>query len=204
MHLKALPKAIVETLRSGGVGVLPTDTLYGVVGSALKSASVRRIYALRRRDPKKPMIVLVGGVNDLERFGVRPGGNIKKTLKRLWPGPVSIVLPQDPRRKAFTKKFRYLHRGTKTFAFRLPAPTWLRTFLKMTGPLVAPSANFEGMPPAKTIRAAKKYFGDRVDFYVDAGRREGKPSTLVTFRDGQMIVMRAGARELPISRVRNA
>ncbi len=48
-----------EVLRRGGVGVMPTDTIYGIVGSALRPSTVRRIYRLRRRNLRKPMIILI-------------------------------------------------------------------------------------------------------------------------------------------------
>ena len=91
------------------------------------------------------------------------------------------------------KKFKHLHRGTGTLAFRVPKPAWLRKLLQETGPLIAPSANFEGEPPALTIRAAKKYFGENVDFYADAGRLASKPSTLIKVEKGNVIVLREGA-----------
>ncbi len=60
---------IIEILRQGGVGILPTDTLYGVVGAALSRDAVERIFALRRRNFKKPMIILVGAVKvDVLKF----------------------------------------------------------------------------------------------------------------------------------------
>ena len=196
MSTYTLRDAIKDTLRDRGVGVLPTDTLYGIVGSARRPATVRRIYKLRKRNPKKPMIILVASIADLRSFGVRLDKTTRKKLARVWPGPVSVVLPLDPRRPSLVKKFNYLHRGTKTLAFRVPNVPWLQSLLKTTGPLVAPSANHEGMPPAKTIYAAKKYFGDHVDFYIDAGRRAGKASTLITIEDGRVIVLRAGAKKI--------
>ena len=95
--------------------------------------------------------------------------------------------------KQALKKFEYLHRGTKTLAFRIPKAAWLRKLLQETGPLIAPSANFEGEPPALTIRAAKKYFGENVDFYADAGRLVSKPSTLIKIERGKVTVLREGA-----------
>lgn len=149
------------------------------------------------------MIILIGDVRDLARFGVRPSATEKKILARLWPGKVSVILPlaqsasgKHARTCDYIKKFSYLHRGTKALAFRLPEPKWLRAFLRKTGPLVAPSANTEGRPPALTVAEAKKYFGDRVKFYVDAGRRVSKPSTLVGIRNGQLTVLRKGAKKV--------
>jgi L-threonylcarbamoyladenylate synthase len=175
---------ISEILASGGVGVMPTDTIYGVVGSALNKKIVERIYRLRKRNLKKPMIVLIGDINDLKLFGVKMNRRIEKILKSVWPGKVSVIVSCPSR------KFSYLHRGTKTLAFRLPKPRWLRVLLKTTGPLVAPSANFEGEPPAKTIAEAKKYFADKIDFYADAGRMDSKPSKLIKIEKGKIVVLR--------------
>lgn len=182
-----------EILAAGGVGVMPTDTIYGVVGSALRKSTVRRIYALRKRNPKKPAIILIGDMGDLARFGIAPDLRTKKILKKIWPGKVSVIFPLNARRPRLAAKLKYLHRGTRTLAFRLPKPKRLRTFLRQTGPLIAPSANPEGKLPAKTIRAARRYFGNKVDFYVDGGRKDAKPSTLVSIKKGGVIVLREGA-----------
>ena len=184
----------MDALRTGGVGILPTDTIYGIVGSALRADAVQKIYAIRRRNPKSPLIVLIGDIRDMEQFGARADRRTKKLLNMVWPGKVSVILPVNARGAA---KFRYLHRGTRTLAFRLPAPKWLRAFLRKTGPLVAPSANLSGIPPARTIAAAKKYFGGRVAFYADAGRLASHPSTLVTISKGKFAVLRKGAARIP-------
>lgn len=160
-------------LSRGGVGVLMTDTMYGIVGSALHKKTVERIYKVRNRDLKKPMIILIGSFDDLALFGVKPSAGVRAVLHRLWPGPVSIVLPCK------AKKFEYLHRGTHSLAFRLPNNVPLRKLLGEVGPIVAPSANQEGKRPAWSIREAKKYFGETVDFYVDSGTQKGVPSTIV-------------------------
>jgi len=183
----------INILNSGGIGILPTDTIYGIVGSALRPEAVERIYFWRKRDSKKPPIILVASADDIRKFGVMPGTATKKILAQVWPGKVSVILPIASGRKSALKKFHYLHRGTRTLAFRVPKPAWLRQLLQRTGPLIAPSANFEGEPPASTIRAAKKYFGKKVDFYADAGRLVSRPSTLIKMEKGWLIVLREGA-----------
>lgn len=180
----------VEMLCAGKIGVMPTDTIYGIVGAAFNEDTVKKVYSLRRRDPKKPMVVLIAAPEEVRRFGVRFDARTKKILKKVWPGKVSVIL------SCRSRKFSYLHRGTRTLAFRMPKPARLRALLKKTGPLVAPSANFEGEPPAKTARQAKKYFGSRVAFYLDAGPRTGKPSTLVQIKKGKLRVLREGALKI--------
>jgi L-threonylcarbamoyladenylate synthase len=104
-----------------------------------------------------------------------------------------VILPIRP---SAVKKFRYLHRGTGAIAFRLPKPAALRSFIKKTGPIVAPSANFEGEPPARNLKEAKGYFGDRVAFYIDAGRLVSKPSTLISIVNEKVVVLRQGATKV--------
>lgn len=182
-------------LRQGKVGVIPTDTIYGIVGGAFSQKAVGRIYRLKKRNRKKALIILIGGYEDLPRFGVRLTPAQKDFLKKVWSRkkaalsrnaarPVSVILP------APSQRFFYLHRGAGSLAFRMPKPPALRSFLKKTGPLVAPSANIEGLPPAVTILEAQKYFGARIDFYVDGGAQRGKASRLIDMTSGRSEILR--------------
>ncbi len=176
----------ITILKKGGAGVYPTDTLYGIVGSAFSKSAVARIYTVKGRDAKKPFIILISSINDLKKFSInylliRPN---KQVVEKFWPGRVSVILP------CTSKKFAYLHRGTKSLAFRLPKNKKLIELLKKTGPLVAPSANPQGMEPAHTIAEAKKYFGDKLDFYIAGGRKAGKPSRVISLVSGTPVRLR--------------
>ena len=184
------PRIISDILNSGGEGVLPTDTLYGIVGSALAKKTVERIYKLRKRNLSKPMIVLISSIRDLQLFDVAISKDEKKLLQKFWPGKVSVIL------QCKNKKFTYLHRGQKTIAFRLPENIYLKKLLKKIGPLVAPSANLEGEKSSETISEAKNYFAEKVDFYVDAGKLKSQPSTIVSLENGQVTILRKGAQKI--------
>lgn len=181
-----------ETLKQGGIGVIATDTLYGLVGTALSPATVERIYTVRHRSPSKPLIILLADGKDVEKFGISSESGPGKAAQRYWPGKISIILPlpEDSR-----EKFEYLHRGTNTLAFRVPDKADLRELLTKTGPLVAPSANPEGKLPALDIEQARKYFGDGVDFYTDSGVVESEPSTLIEIRPSKILILREGAEK---------
>lgn len=174
-------------LKNGGVGVIPTDTIYGIVGSALNKKTVERIYKLRKRSFKKPMIVLIGSINDLKLFGIDMDQKVKKILSKIWPNKVSVIL------SCKNNKFSYLHRGAGSLAFRLPKNKNLAGFLKKTGPLVAPSANWEGCESVKNVKEAIKYFKDGIEFYIDLGTKKSLPSTLIEINRGKMAVIREGA-----------
>ncbi len=179
-------KKIIQKLKNNKVGVLGTDTLYGLVGSAFSKQAVEHIYELKKRDSKKPLIVLISKVDDIFDFGVEIDNSIKKFLKRIWPAKISVILSCDK------EEFNYIHRGKKSIAFRMPDKKDLRDLLEKTGPIVAPSANLEGKSPAKTIDEAKDYFGSKIDFYKDEGKLESKPSTVMRVKDNKIDVLRKG------------
>ena len=187
--MKPFDKNIVNMLISGGVGVIPTDTIYGLVGRAEATSAVEKIYRIRKRNMHKPCIILISSYEDLKKFNIElsPEMRLFAEARRLWPGKVSIVFPSaDPR-------FEYLTRGTNSLAFRMPDIPELRNLLAQTGPLVAPSANREGDPPADTADSARRYFKESVEFYVDGGELHSLPSTLIQIVDGKMVVLRDGA-----------
>lgn len=193
--MKKIDQKIINILKSGGVGVLPTDTIYGLVGLALNKKTVGKIYKLKKRSPRKPFIILIADVNDLKKFGVALDETVKKVLSEFWPGPVSVIL-KCPKLK---KELSYLYPLNKTMAFRCPNMKWLNVLLEKTGPLVAPSANPEGLPSTETIKQAKKYFGDKVDFYFDAGTIKNSPSTLISLDNGKIEVLRQGKTKIKAS-----
>jgi len=174
---------ITDILKSGGIGIIATDTIYGVVGQALNRDAVDRIYRLKQRQPSKPFIILVDSLTDIESFGNKLSTEEREQIMQFWPGPVSIILRCD------NDKFSYLHRGGNTLAFRMPAKDSLRNLIQSTGPLVAPSANPEGQPPADSIKQAKIYFGDNVDFY-QSGKTTNRPSKIIQVIDDEIIVIR--------------
>lgn len=182
-----MQKEIIETIKNGGIGVIPTDTMYGIVGSAMNKKTVERIYTVRKRSSSKPLIILISKISDLSIFKIKVDEELEKILKKLWPNKVSVILPCKQ------KKFEYLHRGTNKLAFRLPKDKKLREFISKTGPIVAPSANTEGDKPSKNIKQAQKYFGSNVDFYVGAGELSIVPSTIVEIENGEMKLIRKGA-----------
>ncbi len=113
--------------------------------------------------------------------------DVLKFLYNNWPAPLSVILSIE------IGKFEYLRPLNNTLAFRMPDNPQLQHLLSQTGPLVAPSANPQGLMPATTIEEAKAYFGESVDFYVDGGKSNSEPSTLVDLTKGVVQVIRQGS-----------
>lgn len=178
----------IDILKNDGVVVLPTDTLYGIIGSAMSRKAVEKIYKIKGRNGNKPFIVLITSYKDLELFGIKLNEVLAKILKKFWPGQVSVLL------SCKSLKFKYIHRSTNEIAFRMVGKKNLNLFdlINKVGPLVAPSANKEGEKPAENITKAKNYFGDKVDLYISTGKRMGSSSTLVRIKDDNTEILRQG------------
>ncbi len=169
----------------GAVGVIPTDTIYGLAARAADPQAVERLYALKKRDAK-PGTLIAANLEQLESLGLKH--RYLKAVENFWPGAISVIIPcSDP-------ALKYLHRGKLSLAVRIPADEKLQKILSKTGPLLTTSANHPGEPPAETITQAKKYFGNKVDFYRDGGDLSGRqPSTIIRIVDDAVEVIRDGA-----------
>ncbi len=173
---------VIKILKNDGVVVLPTDTLYGLIASAFSKKAIDKIYKIKERDKSKPLIVLISKIEDLKKFG------IKGDFSKVFLPKVSVLLSSR------SLKFKYIHRGTGEIAFRLISQKNKNLFnlVEKVGPVVAPSANIESLKPAETIKEARGYFGDNVDYYINGGLRKSKPSTLIRVKNGNVEILRQG------------
>jgi tRNA A37 threonylcarbamoyladenosine synthetase subunit TsaC/SUA5/YrdC len=80
---------VTKLLCSGAIGVIRTDTLYGLVCRAADQVAVESIYAIKGRDDTKSPIVLVSNINQL--FD-RPSAEERVVIESVWPGPVSVII----------------------------------------------------------------------------------------------------------------
>lgn len=150
---------VISWLRRGLIGVIPTDTIYGLVAPAADQAAVNRLYAVKKRDGK-PGTIIAANTDQLISLGI--SREYIESVARYWPNPISIVLPASP-------ELSYLHRNLNSLAVRVVSSAPLRELLLRVGPLLTSSANMPGDAPANNINEAQVIFGDDVDFYVDGG-----------------------------------
>lgn len=172
---KSFTPEVIELLKSGAVGVIPTDTLYGVVTPLLNEQAVRRIYQVKGHDETRPIGTIL--INDPLQISSLVSEHELMQAKEFWPAPNSVIL-------AVPSDMHYAHRGYNSLPFRVPDQVRLRELLAETGPLATTSANHSGRPPAETIEQAMEYFREAVDFYVDGGNLSGnQASNILRFND---------------------
>lgn len=180
---------VIEQLNHGHIGVIPTDTVYGVVARAHDQQATARLYKLKHRE-QKPGTIIAANIEQLEALGLKH--RYLKAVEQYWPGPVSVIIPCGP-------ELVYLHQGTYGLAVRVPADEILRKMLAQTGPLVTSSANHPGEPTSTTVAQARNYFNDDVDFYMNGGDLSAnQPSTIIRIIDDEIEVVRQGAGRIDV------
>lgn len=175
---------LARLLKDGAVGVLPTDTVYGLVCRAADAQAVAKLYALKSRE-NKPGTIIAAKLQQLIDLGLR--ARFLKAEEDFWPNPLSVVTPCGD-------ELAYLHLGQRSLAVRIPANARIRELLERTGPLLTSSANLPGQPTATNLAEAQAYFGEQVDFYVEGGTiSDPVPSTVIRIVDDAIEVLREGA-----------
>jgi L-threonylcarbamoyladenylate synthase len=175
---------IASLLASGGVLLLPTDTIYGLHALADDEAAIQRIVELKGRDEDKPLVVLAADVEQLQALGLELSSGASAVLGAVWPAPLTAILPLGRTVAAA--------RGSASAAARVPAVAWLRELIRRTGPLASTSANRSGEPPLVDPRRIDLLRSNKIDGIVAAAILDGAPSTIVDFRGATPTVVRQG------------
>lgn len=189
---------LAERLARGGVLAIPTESSYGLAVDPRNAEAVALVYRIKGRPPERPLPVVAAGVDQLAALGIDPRDPILVALGRLWPAPLTAVLPVARPLPASA--------GSATLAVRVPAHRRLRRLLAEIGPVTATSANPSGEAPVLDPEAAAALVAGVDAAVVDDGRLPGgPPSTLVAPLpgagfDGRFEVLREGA--FPPARLR--
>jgi L-threonylcarbamoyladenylate synthase len=161
-----------ELLREGGVGLVPTETVVGLVAGEL---GVSRLFEIKGREPDKPIALLCGSAE--EAFALsREVPPLAHTLaNRFWPGSLTLVLDAED----------------GTVGVRLPAhPATLAVLRRYGGPLYATSANLAGEPAPRALEDVDPAVFDAVDFAVRGEPGGGEASAVVDLSGGEIRLLR--------------
>ena len=179
---------IAETIRNGGVIAFRTDTFYGLGADPFNRGSVQRIKQLKGREENKPILVIIGERDQIDRFVSSRTAIFDVLAKRFWPGPLTLI------GKAASGVPSEITAGTETIGVRLPDDDNVRALVRACGgALTATSANPSGRSPASAAAEVESYFGACVDLIVDGGEaRSDRPSTVVDVSGAGAKVVREG------------
>jgi L-threonylcarbamoyladenylate synthase len=181
--------AFARTIRAGGVVVFPADTVYGLACDPDDQRAVDRLYALKGRAPDKPAAVMFFDADRAREALPELGPRAREAMRRLLPGPVTLLL-SNPRR-------RYpLACGPDpgTLGLRVPDLPQLST---ISVPVLQSSANHAGGPDARRLDDVPADIRHGADLVLDGGELPGTASTVIDLRlyedGGDWSVVRSGA-----------
>jgi len=191
-HTPALFAAAVARaaarLRAGNVVALPTETVYGLAANALDAEAVARIYEIKGRPARNPIIVHVAGLELARRCVADWPEHAGRLAQAFWPGPLTLVLPKAAEIPGIVTA------GGDTVGVRWPSHPFMQAVIRECGfPLAAPSANRSNQLSPTNAGHVAGQLGDRVPLIVDGGQAQvGIESTVIDLATQPPRVLRPG------------
>ena len=175
-------------LSKNDVVAIPTETVYGLAGNAYSNKAVKKIFSLKKRSLKNPLIVHYYKIKDLKQDCII-NETFNKLYRKFCPGPLTFVL----NKKKNSKLSKYVNANKKTIAVRFPKSKITQDLLsKLNFPLAAPSANISSKLSPVTAADVKEEFGNKIKLILDSGKTKiGLESTIVDLTD-KVSILRPG------------
>jgi L-threonylcarbamoyladenylate synthase len=179
----------VEAIESGGLAIVPTDTVYGLATTPHNEDAVRRLYRAKGRGEQQPTALVVRDLELLLESLPELRGAQEHVVRALLPGPYTVILPNPARRFPWLAGSR-----PETIGVRIPALAGpARELLGRVGALVATSANLPGGPDPRRLDDVPAQLRAAAAALVDGGELPGTPSTVIDLTGVEPLVLREGA-----------
>jgi L-threonylcarbamoyladenylate synthase len=157
-------------LRSGGIILYPTDTIWGIGCDAGRHDSIKHIYQIKKRADYKSMLVLVDGITMLENYINSIPGQALEILENA-SKPTTIIYP------GACNLAKNLLAPDGSIGIRITSDPFCRKLIQFTGfPIVSTSANISGEPSPGTFDQIKASIREQVDYVVNWRQNETVPS----------------------------
>ncbi len=184
---KILKKTIIS-LNEGNVCGLPTETVYGLAGNAYSDKAVKKIFRLKKRPKKNPLIIHYLNINNINQDVVL-NGSFFKLYEKFCPGPITFVLKKNKKSKIVSSATANLN----TVAVRFPNHKIIKLILKSTNfPLAMPSANVSSKLSPTSALDVYENFGKKLKIIINGGASKiGIESTVVDLT-GKPKILRPG------------
>ncbi|MCE2393012.1 threonylcarbamoyl-AMP synthase [Candidatus Poribacteria bacterium] len=154
----------IATLNGGGVVAFPTDTVYGVGVDPFQPEAVRKLYKIKGRPIDKPIPILVGSTDDVERVAQNLPSTFSQLAERFWPGGLTLIVEAKALPPEVTA-------GGDTVGIRMPDhPLALALLQRFGGAIATTSANKSDEPPATSAEEVQSELGALVGIILDGGQ----------------------------------
>jgi L-threonylcarbamoyladenylate synthase len=194
-------KKAIKILKNGGIIIYPTDTCYGIGVDATNKKAIKKLIALKERDFKTPISVIVKNFKMAQEIG-EFNFQTKKLFKKNLPGPLTLIVKK---KKSIYKLPNILTAKKRKIGIRMPNnKIALELVKKFNKPITTTSANISNKPECYSKQEILKQFKNikKIDLILDIGKLPKiKPSTVIEIIDGKLKILRQGTIEC---RIKNA
>ena len=180
---------IAEIIKKGGIGIVPTETVYGIGANGLDGKAVEKIYLAKGRKQDNPINLLVNNIEMVEKVAKNITELEYKLMKAFFPGPFTIIL----NKKDIVPNI--VTANQNTVGVRMPKNDIALKLIEYAGvPIAAPSANISGKPSGTDFKDIYNDFKDKVDFMIDGGESNiGIESTIIKVINNIPHILRPGS-----------
>lgn len=184
----------INCIKSGGVGVFPTDTVFGIGCRMDNEESVKRVFDIKKRAYDNALLVLVDSVQMATSYVKIPQDVRKKLVDVYWPGGLTIFFTCRE-----NKVPAVVNAGTSILAIRWPKQTMIERIIQSVGvPIIATSANISGEDTPYSLSEVSKNIIAQVDFVLDGECTYKKESTIIDTTVKPWNIVRSGAVNIEI------
>ena len=187
-NLKIGLKKAADSILSGGLVAIPTESFYGLAVSATNSRAIQRLLDVKKRGSDQPILILIPSVEQLDQYVVLIPQIAHPLMNKFWPGGLTLIF------EAKSNLPRELTAGTGKIGIRLSSHPVATALAQAVGsPITATSANISGQPACSSAKEVSKQLGKRVDLILDGGETAGgKGSTVLDVTMDPPVVVREG------------
>lgn len=179
---------IIKTLKDGKLVIMPTDTIYGIIGDATNEDVINKVYEVKERPHDKPLLILVSNFSMLHELVTEIPKETEKIIKKFWPGPLTILF------KKSSKVSDTLTANSSLVAIRMPNDKRLLNIMNhLNRPLISTSANISSHNAITNPNQLEEKMKEKIDLIVDEGTVNNEASTLITIVNGKIEILREGS-----------
>ena len=179
---------VANVIRNGGLGVVPTDTVYAFVCDIDNKNAIERLYRLKKMDPKKPLSMMCRNIADVAQWTRGFPQQTFRAARRCLPGAYTFIL----RGSRATPRI-IMNKKRREVGVRVPDDAICQAVLEeLQRPLLCSSVVIEDDETWHDPAAIADMYGDRIDFVVDAGHRAISPSTIIDLTSEEPVLIRHG------------
>lgn len=179
--------SLVNILNNSGIAVIPTDTVYGLVGDATNENVIKKVFLIKQRENSKPLLILISNFDMLKKYVKNISSLELGIINKFWPGPLTIIFQNK-------KNLSDVLTANKSeIAIRMPNDERLLDLInKLDKPIIATSANIAHKKTITSIDLLEDKIKNNVDYIYDGGFLEDNPSTIIKVIDNKVIIVRDG------------